>query len=79
MTPAIQVICSCTLTFGVPIVLAGWELWRMGPTPRRLPPGDELAPDPTPLPDAGLSPRIQKPLPDCLIPRPAPVRVRELA
>ncbi len=78
MTPSLQVICSCTLTFGVPIVLGVWELWHMGPTPKRLPPGDDLVPDPTPLPDAGLQPRVQKPLPDCLIPKRLPERVPEL-
>ena len=30
MNAATQVICSCALTFGVPIVIAGWELWRLG-------------------------------------------------
>ena len=79
MSPAAQVFYSCALSFGVPIVLAGWELWRMGPTVRRQPPGDDSVPDPAPFPDAGLSPRIQKPLPDCLIPNVAPSRVREPA
>jgi hypothetical protein len=79
MIASTQVICSCALTFGVPIVLAGWELWRMGPTVRRLPPGDDMPPDPSPMPDAGVSPATRKPLPDCLIPRPAPVREHELA
>jgi hypothetical protein len=75
MDASIQVLCSCALTFGVPIVVAGWELWRLGPTARRLPPGEDRLPDPAPLPDPGASPGFQKPLPDCLIPR----RVRELA
>jgi hypothetical protein len=73
-----QVICSCALTFGVPIVLAGWELWRLGPTARRLPPGDDISPDPAPLPDAGIVPWVQKPLPDCLVPQRIPTRAREL-
>jgi hypothetical protein len=77
MNAATQVICSCALTFGIPIVIAGWELWRLGPSKRDLPPGDDSPALPTPLPDAGASPRIQKPLPDCLIPRPAPARIRE--
>lgn len=79
MNPTTQVICSCALTFGVPIVIAGWELWRMGPTARRLPPGEAGPPEPAPLPDPGVSPRVQKPLPDCLIPKPQPVRIREPA
>jgi hypothetical protein len=79
MNPATQAICSSMLTFGVPLAVAAWELWRLGPSARRLPPGDEVPPQPAPLPDAGVSPRIQKPLPDCLVPRPVPARVRELA
>jgi hypothetical protein len=79
MDPATQVIFSCALTFGAPIAIAGWELWRLGPTSRRLPPDPETPTDPAPLPDAGTSPRIEKALPDCLIPCPAPSRVRELA
>jgi hypothetical protein len=79
MSPTTQVFCSCALSFGVPIVLAGWELWRLGPASRRQPPNEDIIPDPAPLPDAGLSPRIQKPLPDCLIPKVAPSRVREPA
>ena len=78
MDATTQVICSCALTFGVPIVIAGWELWRLGPTARRLPPGDDASPDPAPLPDAGVLPRVQKPLPDCLIPQKIPAQVREL-
>jgi hypothetical protein len=64
---------------GIPMVLAGWDLWRMGPTRKQLPPGEDILPDPAPLPDAGLLPRVQKPLPDCLIPKRLPERVRELA
>ncbi len=78
MNPTTQVICSCALTFGVPIVLAGWELWRLKPTSWRLPPDEEDPLGPAPLPDAGVSPRVQKPLPDCLIPQVVPGRVREL-
>jgi hypothetical protein len=74
-----QVLCSFALTFGVPSAFAGWELWRLGPTRWRPPPGEDGLPDPAPLSDAGVSPRIQKPLPDCLIPRAVPARVRELA
>lgn len=79
MSPTTQVICSCALTFGVPIIIAGWELFRLGPTARRLPPGEDIVPEPDPLPDAGISPRVQKPLPDCLIPQAVPSRVLELA
>ena len=78
MTPTTQVLCSCALTFGVPIVLAGWELWRLGPTARRLPPGEDSSPDPAPLPDPGIAPYVRKPLPDCLIPKPVPARLPEL-
>ncbi len=77
MDATIQVLCSGALTFGVPIVLAGWELWKLRPATRRLPPGEDGPLEPSPLPDTGVSPRVQKPLPDCLIPKPA--RVRELA
>ena len=77
MTPSTQIICSCALTFGVPIVAAGWELWRLGPTRWRPRPNEGMLPEPAPVPDAGISPRIRKPLPDCLIPRPA--RVHEPA
>jgi hypothetical protein len=63
----------------VPIVIAGWELWRLGPTSWRPPRGEDIAPDPAPPPDEGVLPRIHKPLPDCLIPKPVPARQRELA
>jgi hypothetical protein len=79
MTPTIQVMCSFALTFGVPVVAAGWDLWRMKPPSWRPPPGEDVIPDPDPLPDAGLPPRVQKPLPDCLIPKAGRIRVRELA
>jgi hypothetical protein len=79
MDPITQVLCSCALTFGVPIAIAGWELWRLGPTARRSGPGDDVPPEPAPLPDPGVSARVQKPLPDCLIPRDVPARVGEPA
>jgi hypothetical protein len=79
MNATTWVLCSFALTFGVPIAFAGWELWRLGPTTWRPPPGEDNPPDPAPLPDAGVSPRIQKPLPDCLIPQAVPARMRELA
>lgn len=78
MNASTQVLCSCALTFGVPLVIAGWELCRLGPIGWRPPPGEDVPVEPAPLPDAGVSPRIQKPLPDCLIPQPIPTRVREL-
>ncbi len=83
MSPDIQIACSFALTFGVPIAAAGWELWRLGPSRQPRPPHEAMPPDPAPLPDPGVRPRVQKPLPDCLIPRPAPTvapeRVCELA
>ena len=79
MTPTTQVVCSCALTFGAPIAAGLWELWHLGISKRRLPPGEDLPPEPTPLPNPGACPRIQRPLPECLVPRPLPVKVRELA
>ena len=73
MDAGVQVICSCALTMGVPVLLAGWELWKLKPPQWRPPPGEPVPREPDPLPDAG----VRKPLPDCLIPK--PVRVRELA
>lgn len=65
MSPDIQVLLSGALTFGAPLALAIHELIALRRPPRggegRRPP--ELAPKP-------------KPLPDCLIPRPSPGRVR---
>jgi hypothetical protein len=78
MTATTQILCSFALTFGVPIAVAGWELWHLGPTSWRPPPGDDIPPEPAPLPDPGASPRIQKPLPDCLIPKKVPSRQPEL-
>ena len=77
MNPATQVVCSFALTLGIPIIVAGWELWHIGPTAWRLPPGEDIPPEPTPLPDAGILPRLHKPLPDCLIPRITPQRALE--
>nr|WP_294517526.1 hypothetical protein [uncultured Rhodopila sp.] len=73
-----QILCSFALTFGVPIAYAGWELWHLGPTRPRQPPGEDNPPDPAPLPDPGVVPQAQKPLPDCLIPKPVPAREPEL-
>jgi hypothetical protein len=77
MDASVQVICSCALNFGVPLVIAGWELWRLKPVTWREPPDEDVAPEPDPLPDAGELPSVRKPLPDCLIPK--PLRVHELA
>jgi hypothetical protein len=79
MDAATQVICSCALTFGVPIIAAGWELWRLKPTRWRPPSTEDIPAAPGPLPDPYVAPRVQKPLPDCLIPRPAPAKVHEPA
>ena len=79
MTPATQMLCSSALTFGIPIVIAGLELWRLGPSSRRLPPGED-SPEPAPAPpDIGVAPAMPKPLPSCLIPQAARVRLREPA
>ncbi|WP_428538436.1 hypothetical protein [Rhodopila sp.] len=79
MTPATQMLCSMALTFGIPIVIAGAELWRLGPPPRHLPPGGD-SPEPTPSPpDIGVAPVMLKPLPSCLIPQASSTRVREPA
>jgi hypothetical protein len=77
MDGSVQAICSCALTMGVPLVIASWELWRLKPTIWREPPGEDVPPEPDPLPDEGMSPSVRKPLPDCLVPK--PIRVRELA
>jgi len=74
MAPHVFVICSFVLTFGIPMAFAIREYWTLGVSPGHLPPGETVEPVPSPLPDAGV-----KPLPDCLIPRPVQVRVRELA
>ncbi len=77
MDASLWVTCSCALTFGVPLVLAVRELWTLKFAGWRPPSAEETVPDPAPVPDQGLTPVVQKPLPDCLIPK--PVRVRELA
>jgi hypothetical protein len=78
MNATTQILCSFALTFGVPVMIAGWELWRLGPSSRHFPPGEPTCPQPPPLPDADISPRVTKALPDCLVPRAVPARVREL-
>ena len=74
MTPSTWVLCSSALTFGAPLLAAGWELWHLGPIQWRPPPGEDVPGEPDPFPGTGVSPRGQKPLPDCLIPK----RAREL-
>ena len=61
MTGETFVTLSALLTFGVPLALAVVELRRIGPVTRR---GDD-PPPPRAIPPA------PKPLPDCLMPRPA--------
>ncbi len=78
MTATTQVLCSFALTFGVPIGLAAWDLWHIGPTARRFPPGEDVPPDPAPLPDTGVLPDRVKPLPGCLLPQRSSARIPEL-
>ncbi len=77
MSPALFVICSGILTFGVPLLLALREIittgsgegsWRPDPRP----------PEPVPPIPRGSGPAVKK-LPDCLIPKlqPRPVSHRE--
>ncbi len=79
MAPSAQIVCSFALTFGIPMALAVREYWGLSPSRGQLPPREPVSPGPVPLPDAGLGPApwAAKPLPACLIPKPA--RVRELA
>jgi hypothetical protein len=81
MSPQAYVVCSFGLTFGIPMAMAVRDYWTLGASPGHLPPGEPVAPVPSPLPDAGARPALggQKPLPACLIPQPSPARVRELA
>ena len=76
MNPTTQVFCSCALTFGVPIAAGLWELWHLGKARWHLPPGEDLPSEPPPLPNSAA---YQRPLPECLVPRPLPVEARELA
>lgn len=67
MKPEVWILLSGALTFGVPLVLAVRELLllrRGGDGGFRKPDRVPVAPRPFPV--------GTKPLPDCLIPRPAP-------
>ncbi len=78
MSPGLQIACSFGLTHGVCIALALRELRKLRNPPRGRPDGDARPPAHKPLPPFG-----QKPLPDCLVPKPLPnvrpARERELA
>lgn len=65
MTSSTFVILSGTLTFGMPLLLAVLDVVRLS----RPAGGGDAPPPPEP-------PRVPKPLPDCLLPRPA-VRRRD--
>jgi hypothetical protein len=77
MSPELLILLSGSLIFGVPLLLAVWELLtlrRGGDGPRKR----DHVPDapPAPGPAGGV-----RPLPDCLIPKPLPasaVRPREV-
>ena len=68
------VLLSGALTFGVPLLLAMRELKTLGPGGGggRGPDADDPAPAPLP-PDGPVVETMQKPLPDCLIPKPLPL------
>lgn len=68
MSPHVQVLLSGALTFGVPLAFAIRELIVL----RRPPRNDGQPPPPVPP-----RPPVNRPLPDCLIPKPLP-RVRQL-
>ena len=69
MTSETFVLLSGALTFGVPLYLAMRELKITGSGGGGRGPG---TPDPEPIPPAPDRPAlvVQKPLPDCLIPKP---------
>jgi len=71
MKPALVVILSGALTFGVPLLIAIWEVMAMRRESRRgWGPDAPPAPEP-PGPRLGPSP-AQRPLPACLIPQRQP-------
>jgi hypothetical protein len=65
MAPATIVMLSSVLTYGAPIAFAVYEIWSIR---REPPPRDDRRPP--------AAPRAPKPLPDCLLPKPVPVRER---
>lgn len=73
MSSEMLILLSCTLTFGAPLLLAARELLVLrrsgggpgGGSPER----DRVPPTPPPPSPVGV-----RPLPDCLIPKPLPVR-----
>ena len=71
MSPETFVLLSVTLTFGVPLAWAVWELVQL----RRLRDEDGRRGGGPNVPPA---PPGTKPLPDCLVPRPSPLRQRVL-
>ncbi len=85
MQPALQIVLSGSLTFGVPIVLAIRELLVAGRDGGSAPDGN--APRPTGVPPVAPGGLGHRPLPACLIPdlppigktRPEHVRELELA
>ena len=66
MTSETFVMLSGALSFGVPMAVAVYELLTLTPHRRG---GDEPPPE-------ERFPRAPKPLPECLLPRPDPVRSR---
>ncbi len=76
MSPEWQVLLSGALTFGVPLLLAVHELIALRRRPRGGWRPDPVPPAPPPPP----RPSGEKPLPDCLIPKPMPrqAKPREL-
>ncbi len=71
MTSETFVLLSGALTFGVPLWLAMRELKTLGPSGGGGRGPDEHDPEPVPpAPDKPVVETAQKPLPDCLIPKP---------
>lgn len=64
LSPAAIVTLSSLLTFGAPLALAVYEILSLRRSPRG---GDDEPPPPE-------VPRVPKPLPDCLLPKPARVQ-----
>lgn len=67
MSPSTFVILSGILTYGTPLAIAVYEIWALNrPTPR----SDDREPPPPEVP------RGPRPLPECLLPKPLPIRIR---